>query len=67
MKKHSNALQLSGYPLRIVEDNVCYFVDKSLLKIIKERNVNYRDRSSNDKSHVNDPINWDIDWFKNYE
>ena len=54
-----NALQFSGYPLKVAR------AEKPKLKIVKNESPPFRTWSS--PSITDDPKNWDVDWFRNYE
>lgn len=62
----SSALQYSGYPLRVIEDNVSYPLQDAYLKVIKRDHAkSHSGLITNPK--VNDPHTWDAEWFCNYE
>lgn len=53
--------QFTGYPLRIIEDNVVYFPKTLHVATVHEL--------SEEKKQITaaDPQNWDEGWFSNYE
>jgi hypothetical protein len=62
MKTETTALQYSNYPLKITEHRK----DKTYLNVVrKEAFSNTYHFYAN--SMVNDPENWDVSWFGNYE
>jgi hypothetical protein len=62
----SSALQFSGYPFRVIEDNVSYPEAKPYLKVAI-KNEQKANSSLVANPAVNNPQNWDNDWFGNYE
>jgi hypothetical protein len=61
--QHETPIQFSGYPLTIVETK--QEVKKAELTVVKSST--YPQVSHQKNSIVNDPKNWDIDWFNSYE
>ena len=59
------ALQFSGYPLRIVPDRKASVKrmpsNFMVSKIVSSKLITQVNKL------VNAPINWDVDWFQNYE
>jgi hypothetical protein len=61
--QHEATIQFSGYPLSIVE--IQPTINKVELTVIKSsRDLQI---SPPKNSIVNDPMNWDVDWFNSYE
>lgn len=56
-------IQFSGYPLTVVETK--QKINKPELIVVKSSTD--LQVSSQKNSIVNDPKNWDIDWFNSYE
>lgn len=62
MKAQSEAtIQFSGYPLSIVETK------KKKAELILVKPLPHLPSSLPKNSIVNDPKNWDVDWFNSYE
>jgi hypothetical protein len=60
--QHEATIQFSGYPLSIVETKQQKKkVELSVVKPSQEQVPNQKN------SIVNDPKNWDVDWFNSYE
>jgi hypothetical protein len=60
--QHETPIQFSGYPLSIAETKQ---KEKKIdLTIVKPL---YTQIPNQKNSIVNDPNNWDIDWFNSYE
>lgn len=60
--QHEATIQFSGYPLTIVETK--QKIKAVELTIVKSSPNEISPRKN---SIVNDPKNWDIDWFNSYE
>jgi hypothetical protein len=60
--QHETPIQFSGYPLIIVETK--QEIKKVELTVIKSSTD---PQTFSQKNSVNDPKNWDIDWFNSYE
>ena len=60
-------LQFSGYPLRVVEDNVPYFHVEPISNGKKHQENKLLKLGTKVPVDVNDPTRWDLDWFGNYE
>ena len=61
--QHEATIQFSGYPLSIVENKAK--IKKAELTIVEPASDL---QISSPKNHiVNDPKNWDVDWFNSYE
>jgi hypothetical protein len=61
--QHETPIQFSGYPLSVVETE--QKIKKAELTVVKSSTNPWV--SSQKNSIVNDPKNWDIDWFNSYE
>jgi hypothetical protein len=60
--KHEPPLQFSGYPLRIADpDPRTKNVELAIIKLLEAT------ASPKKAFTVNDPENWDVDWFNSYE
>jgi hypothetical protein len=64
MKDHSQAIQYSGYPLSIA-DLKQKPKKKGEMAVVKTANDQTSFVQENNIS--NDPKNWDLTWFNNYE
>jgi hypothetical protein len=60
--QHKTPIQFSGYPLSIVKSS--QEIKKIELTAIKPSSIQPYNQKN---SIVNDPKNWDIDWFNSYE
>ncbi|MGZ3844455.1 MAG: hypothetical protein ACXVLT_09640 [Flavisolibacter sp.] len=61
--QHESPIQFSGYPLRIVLDDVS--IPNTDLIVVKSP-----DGTATlpvEESLANNPKNWDVDWFNSYE
>jgi hypothetical protein len=68
MKTETSILQFTGYPLRVVEDNVNYADSSSKLSVAMKKDLHKK--APKDKvAHkpADNPLNWDDAWFSNYE
>jgi hypothetical protein len=61
--QHEPTIQFSGYPLNIVETKPKF--NRVELKVVKS--LSDTQNLSPRNIMVNDPTNWDIDWFNSYE
>lgn len=57
------SLPYNSYPLKIVEKNE----DKSRLKPVKKEAFKNTFHFYATNTMINDPVNWDANWFGNYE
>lgn len=61
--QHETPIQFSGYPLRIVYDDVS--IPNTDLIVVKSPDGTTA--LPVEESLANNPKNWDVDWFNSYE
>ena len=67
MKVPAQSIQFSGYPLKIAFNGLTDPNNTTSLEVIKPEEIKKEEEEEQLSKTMDEPENWDEEWFNNYE